>query len=46
VGLLGESGGPPVGKDGESDVESQHLQGCSPRLCRFMTDGLFPMSKY
>jgi hypothetical protein len=27
---LGESGGPSVGKGGESDVESQHLQSCSP----------------
>jgi hypothetical protein len=29
-----------------SDVESRHLQGCSPRLCQLRTDGLVPMSKY
>jgi hypothetical protein len=28
-----------VGKGGECDVGSQHLQGCSPRLCRLRTDG-------
>jgi hypothetical protein len=27
--LLGESGGPSVGKGGKSDVESRHLQGGS-----------------
>jgi hypothetical protein len=27
-------------------VEIQHLQGCSPRLCRLRTDGLAPVSKY
>jgi hypothetical protein len=35
-----ESGGPSIGKDGESDAESRHLQGCSPRLCRLKTNGL------
>jgi hypothetical protein len=43
---VGESGGPLVGKDGESDVESQHLQCCSPHLCWLRTDGLTPVSKY
>jgi hypothetical protein len=43
---LGESGGPSVGKGGECDVESQHLQGCSLRLCHLRTDGLASMSKY
>jgi hypothetical protein len=46
AGLLGESGVPSVGKDGESDVESRYLQDCSPRLCQLRTDGLVPMSKY
>jgi hypothetical protein len=27
-------------------VESRHLQGCSPRLCRLRTDGLAPVRKY
>jgi hypothetical protein len=27
-------------------VESRHLQGCSPHLCRLSTDGLAPVSKY
>jgi hypothetical protein len=31
---------------GEWDVESQHLQGCSLRLCRLSTDGLALVSKY
>jgi hypothetical protein len=35
-----------VGNGGESDVQSQHLQGCSPRLCWLRTEGLVPMSKY
>jgi hypothetical protein len=43
---LGESGGPSVGKGGESDVKSRHIQGCSPRLCWLRTDGLAPTSKY
>jgi hypothetical protein len=46
AGPLGESGGPLVGKGGESDVESRHLQGCSPRLCQLRTDGLAPVIKY
>jgi hypothetical protein len=43
---LGESGGPTTGKGGESDVESQDLQGCSPHLCWLRTDGLVLVSKY
>jgi hypothetical protein len=35
-----------VGKVGECNVKSRHLQGCSPHLYRLMTDGLAPMSKY
>ena len=27
-------------------MESRHLQGCSPRLCRLRTEGLAPVSKY
>jgi hypothetical protein len=30
AGPLEKSGGPSVENDRESDVESQHLQGCSP----------------
>jgi hypothetical protein len=41
-----ESVGPLIVKVGENDVESQHLQGCSPLLCQLMTVGLSPMSKY
>jgi hypothetical protein len=41
-----ESGGLSVGKVEEWFVESRHLQGCSPYLCRLRTDGLTPMSKY
>jgi hypothetical protein len=41
-----ESGGPSVGKVRECDVESRHLQGCSPRLCWLRTDGLALTSKY
>jgi hypothetical protein len=41
-----KSGGPSVGKVGEWYVESQHLQGCSPRPCQLRTNGLAPMSKY
>jgi hypothetical protein len=29
-------------EDREWYVESKHLQGCSPRLCRLRTDGLAP----
>jgi hypothetical protein len=46
AGSFGESGGPSVGMGAECDVESQHLQGCSPCLCRWRTDGLAPASKY
>jgi hypothetical protein len=46
VGPLGESDGPSVGKDGESDVESRHLQGCSSHLCRLRIEWLVPASKY
>jgi hypothetical protein len=45
-GSPGKSGGPSVGKGRKNDVESWHLQGCSPRLCRLRTDGLALMSKY
>jgi hypothetical protein len=45
-GPLMESGGPLVGNDGESDVESWHLQGCSSLPCQLRTDGLVPVSKY
>jgi hypothetical protein len=45
-GPLVESRGPLVGNDGESDVESWHLQGCSSLPCRLRTDGLVPVSKY
>jgi hypothetical protein len=41
-----ERGGLSVGKVGEWCVESWHLQDCSPRLCRLMTDVLAPVSKY
>jgi hypothetical protein len=43
---LGESRGSSVGKDGESDVESWHLQGGSLHLCRLRTKRLIPASKY
>jgi hypothetical protein len=46
TGSLEESGGQSVGKGGESDVKSRHLQGCSLHLCRLRTDGLVPTSKY
>jgi hypothetical protein len=46
MGVLGESGGLSVGKGGESDVESWHLQGGSPRLCWLRIDGLAYVSKY
>jgi hypothetical protein len=46
MGPLGESGGPSVSEGGESDVESRHLQGCSPHPCRLRTDGLAPAGKY
>jgi hypothetical protein len=41
-----ERGGPSVGKVGVWCVESRHLPGCSPRLCRLRTDRLAPASKY
>jgi hypothetical protein len=46
AGLIGKSGEPSVGKDGESDVESRHLKVCSHYLCRIRTDGLASTSKY
>jgi hypothetical protein len=46
AGSLGESGGASVGKGGESDVESQHLQGCSPCMCQLRIYGLVPVNKY
>jgi hypothetical protein len=42
VGPLGGKGRPSVGKVREWYVESRHLQGCSPRLCRLRT----PVSKH
>jgi hypothetical protein len=41
-----ERGGLSVGNIGEWCVESWHLKGSSPHLCRLRTDGLTPMSKY
>jgi hypothetical protein len=41
-----EREGPSVGKVGEWNVESWHLQGCSPCLCWLRTDGLALASKY
>jgi hypothetical protein len=35
-----------VEKVGEWYVESQHLEGCSPHLCRLRTVRLAPASKY
>jgi hypothetical protein len=43
---LGKSGGLSVGKDGESDIESWHLQGGSLHLYRLSTDELAPTRKY
>jgi hypothetical protein len=43
---LRESGGPLVGKGGECDMKSLHLQGCSHCLCQLRTEWLVPMSKY
>jgi hypothetical protein len=42
MGPLEESKGPLVGEDGESDVESWHVQGGSPCLCWLRTNGLGP----
>jgi hypothetical protein len=39
---LGESGDSWLGRSGSGYVASQHLQGCSPCLCRLRTDGLAP----
>jgi hypothetical protein len=39
MGSLEKSGGPSVGKSGESVVKSRDLQGGSPRMCRLRTDG-------
>jgi hypothetical protein len=41
-----ESGELSIGKVGECDVESKHLQCCSPRLCPLWTYRLAPVSKY
>jgi hypothetical protein len=46
AGPLGGKWRPYVGKIGEWYVESRHLQGYRPRLCRLRTDGLAPASKY
>jgi hypothetical protein len=43
---LRESGGPLIEKGGECDMESQHLQNYSPRLCWLRIDGLALVSKY
>jgi hypothetical protein len=43
---LGESGDSWLGRSGSGYVASQHLQGCSPRLCRLRTVQLAPMNKY
>jgi hypothetical protein len=42
VGPLGGKWRPLVGKVGECDVKSRHLQGCSPRLCRLRLVGWPP----
>jgi hypothetical protein len=46
TGPLGERGELSVGKVGESDVESQRLQGANPCLCRLRTNRLVPANKY
>jgi hypothetical protein len=46
VGPLGGKWRLLVEKVGEWYVESRHLQGCNPCLCRLRTDGLAPASKY
>jgi hypothetical protein len=46
VGPLGGKGRPSVGKVGKWYVESRHLQGYIPCICRLRTDGLLPVSKY
>jgi hypothetical protein len=46
VGPLGESGDSWLGRSGSGYMASQHLQACSPHLCRLRTDGLAPVSKY
>jgi hypothetical protein len=45
-GPLGERGDNWLGRSGSGYVVSQHLQGCSPRLCQLRTVRLAPMSKY
>jgi hypothetical protein len=46
AGPLGERGDNWLGSSGSGYVASQHLQDCSPRLCRLRTVRLTPMSKY
>jgi hypothetical protein len=46
VGPLGGKWRLTVGKVGEWYMASRYLQGCSPRLCGLMTDGLPPAGKY
>jgi hypothetical protein len=46
AGRIGGNWRTSVGKVGECDVASRHLQGCSPHLCRLRIDGLTPASKY
>jgi hypothetical protein len=45
-GPLGESGDNWLRRSGSGYVVSQHLQGCSPHLCRLRTAQLAPASKY
>jgi hypothetical protein len=46
MGPLGESGNSWLGRSESGYVASQHLQGCSPLLCRLRTVRLAPVSKY
>jgi hypothetical protein len=46
TGPLGKNRGLSVEKGGEGDVENQHLQGGSLRLCWLRIDGLAHASKY
>jgi hypothetical protein len=46
AGPLGGKWRPLVRKVEERGVRCQHLQGCSPHLCRLRTYGLAPASKY
>jgi hypothetical protein len=46
AGPLGKWGDSWLGRLGSGYVANQHLQGCSPHLCRLGTVRLAPMSKY